>query len=165
MKKLLPSIIYLTSIVFFVLGLTHPIMATDTLFGLKRESIFLVSSIEYFFDKGDWFVGSILLFFTLIFPILKYLFLGTQLLNFRFPNKGPLITALELINKWAMLDVFVVALIIINMKFDSVLIVTTLKAGTTYFALSVLLLMVCSFIISKSINPSPTLAVKMATDS
>jgi uncharacterized paraquat-inducible protein A len=54
-------------------------------------------------------------------------------------------SALEIINKWAMLDVFVVAVLILNMKFDSIIIVSKLQAGTTLFAISIILLMTSSF--------------------
>lgn len=50
-----------------------------------------------------------------------------------------------------MLDVFVVAVLILNMKFDSSIIVSKLEAGTTLFAVSVVLLMTSSFIARKMI--------------
>ncbi len=61
-------------------------------------------------------------------------------------------TALEIINKWSMLDVFVVAVLMLNMKFDSAIIVSKLESGTTLFAISVVLLMTSSFIAGKFIN-------------
>ena len=51
-----------------------------------------------------------------------------------------------------MLDVFVVAVIILNMKFDSDIILSKLGSGTTLFAISVVLLMTSSFIAGKLIN-------------
>jgi uncharacterized paraquat-inducible protein A len=51
-----------------------------------------------------------------------------------------------------MLDVFVVAVLILNMKFDSSIIVSKLEAGTTLFAMSVVLLMTSSFIAKKMID-------------
>ena len=49
------------------------------------------------------------------------------------------------------LDVFIVALIILNMKFDSLFINTQLKIGTTYFAISLVLMMISSFILRRKI--------------
>jgi uncharacterized paraquat-inducible protein A len=71
------------------------------------------------------------------------------------PRHGAVATALEIINKWSMLDVFVVAVLILNMKFDSDIIVSKLEAGTTLFAVSVLLLMTSSFIARKMIDNKP----------
>lgn len=130
-------------------------MASNTLFGLNREEVFLTSSIRYFYKEGDFFVGSILLFFTFVFPILKYLFLGIQLVNITLPGSKWISTGLDIINKWAMLDVFVVALVIINLKFDTAFIHTMLKPGTTFFAVSVLLLMICSYIIKTGLQSKP----------
>ena len=61
-------------------------------------------------------------------------------------------TALEIINKWAMLDVFVVAVLILNMKFDSVIIISKLEHGTTLFAISIVLMMICSFVTGKALR-------------
>ena len=48
-----------------------------------------------------------------------------------------------------MLDVFVVAVLILNMKFSSDIIISRLEAGTSLFALSVVLLMVASYLVRK----------------
>jgi len=147
--KLIPALLYIISLVFFVLGIINPIMGSKLFLTIKRDDVYLVKSIVDFLNEGEWFIGTIILVFTLILPVLKYLFLGLRLLAITLPQQKWVGIVLELINKWAMLDVFVVALIIINLKFDSLIIVTEIKSGTTYFALSVLLLMACSFIIKK----------------
>ncbi|MBL7727931.1 MAG: paraquat-inducible protein A [Dinghuibacter sp.] len=137
------------SVCFFILGLTHPILESG--FGLlnghltiNHEYIYLSGAFRYFFNQGDVFIGAILLLFTIILPVLKYIFVLLSLLNIRFRNQQRVHIALDIINKWSMLDVFVVALIILNMKFGSVVIISNLKIGTTYFAISVVLLMICS---------------------
>ncbi len=68
------------------------------------------------------------------------------------PRQGAIATTLDIINKWSMLDVFVVAVLILNMKFDSNIIVSKLEIGTTLFAVSVILLMSSSFVARKMIN-------------
>ena len=70
----------------------------------------------------------------------------------KMPQHTAIATALEIINKWSMLDVFVVAVLILNMKFDSNIIVSRLESGTTLFAISVVLLMTSSFITRKMIG-------------
>ena len=154
MRKFIPVIIYLTSITFFILGLIHPIMGTKLFLRIAREDVYLLGSVQTFFDQGEWFLGSIILVFTFILPIGKYIFLGLRLLGVVLPQQKAVSYGMEIINKWAMLDVFVVAVFILNLKFDSLIIVTSLKAGTTYFALSILLLMTCSFILSKQEDSS-----------
>lgn len=148
-KRWTAVIILIISAVFFGLGLMYPILQTGYGIGpitIRQEKIYLASSFNYFFDQGEIFVGFILLFFTLIFPILKYIFLFYVLSGRNLPKQGYIATALEIINKWSMLDVFVVAVLILNMKFSSEIIISRLESGTSLFALSVVLLMIASFL-------------------
>lgn len=134
------------------MGLINPILENSMFVGLSQKPIYLFSSIKYFFAEKEYFVGVLLLVFTLVFPILKYIFVGFRLINSRFGEGKWTEHLIELINKWAMLDVFVVALIIVNMKFNSLIINTKIEVGTTFFALSVILLMTTSFILKKLEN-------------
>lgn len=148
-------LVLLASLVFFILGFMYPLLQTGFGIGpftLKKEYIYISNSFRYFFDKGEVFIGSLLLFFTIIFPVIKYIFLFITLLGHSLPRHGSVAIALELINKWSMLDVFVVAVLILNMKFDSSIIISRLEKGTSFFAVSVLLLMTSSFIARKMLT-------------
>lgn len=154
-KKWIAVILLAASALFFALGFMYPLMQTGFGIGpitLRRDDVYISSSFRYFFDKGEIFIGLLLLFFTIIFPVIKYIFLFLTLSGRQFPRHRFISTALEIINKWSMLDVFVVAVLILNMKFDSRIIVSELKSGTTLFAISVVLLMTCSFITSKYLS-------------
>ncbi len=137
------------SLVFFYLGLTNPIMKTEILMGFKNKEAYLFGSVQHFFDTGETFIGMLILLFSIIFPALKYLVLLLKITNVWKPKGTMLAVAFEVINKWAMLDVFIVALVITNMKFDSNLIYTQSSSGTTYFAVSVILMMACTFILMR----------------
>src|SRR5688500_11823235 len=138
---------------FFVMGFNYPLLQTGYGIGpitIKNDYVYLFTSFQYFFEQGEIFIGFLLLFFTVVFPILKYIFLAITLAGRRLPRHHSVGTILEIINKWAMLDVFIVAVLILNMKFDSAIIISKLQAGTSLFAISVILLMACSFIIQRS---------------
>ncbi len=153
-RKAAALLVLFISILFFAMGFMYPLLQTGYGIGpftLKRDYIYLSTSFRYFFDKGEVFIGLLLLFFTILFPILKYIFLLLTLLGRRFPSHHYISTILEIINKWSMLDVFVVAVLILNMKFDSTIIISKLESGTTLFAISVVLLMTSSFIARKFI--------------
>ena len=153
-RKWIAVILLLASLIFFVMGFMYPLLETGYGIGpftLKKDYIYISTSFRYFFDQGEVFVGLLLLFFTIIFPVIKYIFLFLTLLGRKVPRHQFFSTALEIINKWAMLDVFVVAVLILNMKFDSTIIVSRLQSGTTLFAIAVVLLMTCSFIAGKLI--------------
>ncbi len=154
-RKWIAVILLLASLIFFVMGFMYPLLETGYGIGpftLKKDYVYISTSFRYFFDQGEVFVGLLLLFFTIIFPVIKYIFLFLTLLGRKVPRYQLFSTALEIINKWAMLDVFVVAVLILNMKFDSTIIVSRLQSGTSLFAISVVLLMVCSFIARKLIS-------------
>lgn len=136
-------ILWLGAALFFTLGLVHPIMGSKLFFRFTQPDIYLWTSIADFYRSGDWFLASLLLLFTFIFPILKWVYLGWACWSKK--EQGPIHWWLELINKWAMLDVFVVAVILVNLKGSSIVIITSLEAGITYFALSVLCLQGLSF--------------------
>ena len=154
-RKGIALLLLAASVLFFIMGFLFPILQTGYGIGpirLRVDHIYLSSSFRYFFNKGESFVALLLLFFTIIFPVIKYIFLLATLLGRRFPRHNFISTALEIINKWAMLDVFVVALLILNMKFDYNIIVSKLESGTTLFAISVVLLMICSLVARKLIH-------------
>lgn len=151
-------ILLVASVIFFAGGFVYPLLQTGYGIGpftLKKEYIYISTSFRYFFDQGEVFVGLLLLFFTIIFPVIKYIFLFFTLLGGKLPRHLFFSTVLEIINKWSMLDVFVVAVLILNMKFDSTIIVSRLENGTTLFAISVVLLMFSSGIAGKIIVQLP----------
>ncbi|NNE54836.1 MAG: hypothetical protein HKN32_02365, partial [Flavobacteriales bacterium] len=118
-RKIIVLLIYLASVTLFVFAVQNPIMGSEILMGLKSSEVYLTDSIAYFFENGDWFLGSIILLFTFILPILKYLFIGTQVFRIPLPRGEWIHHTLEIINKWAMLDVFIVALLIMTFKFET----------------------------------------------
>ena len=145
----------IVSLCFFILGFMYPLLRTGFGIGpftIKEDYVYISTSFRYFFDNGEVFIGLLLLFFTIIFPIIKYIFLFLTLSGRKMPRHTAIATALEIINKWSMLDVFVIAVLILNMKFGSAIIVSRLESGTTLFAISVLLLMTSSFITRKMIG-------------
>ena len=151
--KWIAILLLLASVFFFILGFMYPLLQTGFSLGpftLERDYVYIGSSFRYFFNKGEIFIGLLLLFFTIIFPILKYIFLFLTFAGHQFPRHHFVGTVLEVINKWAMLDVFVVAVLILNMKFDSSIIISKLESGTVLFAISVLLLM-CSSMVARKI--------------
>ncbi|MBN1184239.1 MAG: paraquat-inducible protein A [Bacteroidales bacterium] len=139
-------IVLLASVLFFILGLSYPILQTKKHiigFTLSSDNVWLSTSIEYFFQAGEYLLGSIILTFTIIFPIIKYFELTNRV--FLLFNIGPKTSKfLAYTDKWSMLDVFIVALLILNYKMDSSLVSMEICIGTTFFAISILLRMILS---------------------
>ena len=147
--RIFAGLCYIISLILFSLGWQYPIMGAEMIFGIRSDEIYLYDSFQYFYQEGDYFIGTVLLIFTIIFPILKYIFLAITLLGFKSVQSKGIHIVLEAINKWAMLDVFVVALLIMTFQLDSTLLHNYLMIGTNYFVASILLLMLTSFLLLK----------------
>lgn len=143
----------LASISFFVLGLIFPIIATkQQVFGVtfSYKEVRLVDSIRMFYSENDFLLAGIILVFTILFPTVKFLELINRSLNWVAVSEkaGKILNALD---KWSMLDVFLVALLLLNFKLDSSVVVMKLKIGTTFIGLSVILRMLyCQLISNKT---------------
>lgn len=127
------------SVSFFIMGLSFPILSTKKhILGLTLsfEKVWLFDSIRIFYEEKEYFLAVVIFVFTVLFPVIKY----TDILNRIFgwihisPTKEKV---LELTDKWSMLDVFLVALLILNFKIDSRIVVMDIRIGTLFIALSV----------------------------
>ncbi|SRX56221.1 paraquat-inducible protein A [Aequorivita sp. CIP111184] len=132
------------SIIFFILGLTYPLLVTkQQVFGviLKYQEIKLFDSVKIFYKNNDYLLAAIIFLFTIILPIIKFLeLLNRNLIFYAVPKKISHI--LHSLDKWSMLDVFLVALLLLNFKMDSNLIVMKLQIGTTFITLSIITRMI-----------------------
>lgn len=139
-QQQLPFILLTISIAFYVLGIIFPIMATKSnVLGLvlNYTEVKLFDSIQLFWQENDYLLAIIILVFTFVFPILKYLTLCLELLK---PNLMSAKTTqlLHKLDKWSMIDVFLVALLLLNFKLNSSFIIMDIKIGTHFIALSVI---------------------------
>ena len=135
------------SIVFFVLGVYFPLLSTKTrVLGINWsfETITLFDSISMFFKNKEYFLAGVILVFTFILPVLKYI----ELIIRASKNKTSKI--LQNLDKWNMLDVFLVALLILNFQMSSNIIVMELRIGTSFIALSVIFRILAMGLIRKT---------------
>ena len=133
-KKILGTIAFTISIVFFGLGMYFPLLSTHKQiiwkFGYEKLTVF--KSIKMFFESSEYFLAAIILLFTVLLPLVEYISLFFRIV-FDKTSK-----ALQHLDKWNMLDVFLVALLLLNFKINSNIIVMELKIGTTFIALAVI---------------------------
>ncbi|MBR5018483.1 MAG: paraquat-inducible protein A [Bacteroidales bacterium] len=134
-RNLVATGFLVASIVFYVLGLIYPLMSTKyQVWGiqLKHQEVTLFDSVRMFWDSCEYLVASIILVFTFILPILKYIELALRL------GTGRQFLKLQSVDKWNMIDVFLVAMLLLNFKMNSRFIVMRLELGTNFIALAVL---------------------------
>ncbi len=134
----------MTSGCFYVLGLTKSLFISEQFF-VQRE-VTLLNSIRLLFENDENFLGTIIFMFTIVFPILKYILLFTSLLFRQRDWINKLNSWLSMISKWSMLDVYIVAVLLLNMKFESKIVNMELKSGIIWFSLSIILIMVAMLI-------------------
>jgi len=134
-KKTLAITTLTISIVFFVLGMYFPLLSTykQLIIKFDYQEMNIFQSIEMFFVAGEYFLASIILVFTFIVPVVEYIGLVFRIMFNKKTGK-----VLQNLDKWNMLDVFLVALLLLNFKMNSIFIVMQLKVGTTFIAIAVI---------------------------
>lgn len=134
-RNIVAAIFWIASVVFYILGLVYPLMSTQYQvlnIPLKSQQVTLFDSVRMFWNDNEYLIASIILVFTFIFPILKYIELALRL------GTGKQFLKLQSVDKWNMIDVFLVAMLLLNFKMNSRFIVMRLELGTNFIALAVL---------------------------
>ena len=70
------------SVTFYILGLCYPLMSTKYQvlgFQIRSQEVTLFDSVRMFWESSDYLIAGIILVFTFIFPILKYIELALRL--------------------------------------------------------------------------------------
>lgn len=148
-SKYIVAFFLLVSVAFFIMGLTYPIMSTKKqVLGLvlNYQEIRLFDSVSLFYNGKEYLLGTIIFLFTIILPIFKYLEIINRIfVFFRIPER--IDRVLHLLDKWSMLDVFLIALLLLNFKMNSTIIVMQIKVGTLFLAVSIIARMLCTTLI------------------
>lgn len=86
-------------------------------FGFRQQSSILGGTLELL-QHGNWFVGGVVLVFSVIFPLLKLvLLLELSLLNIlERRHKALTLRLMEHLGRWSMLDVMLLALLVMLVK-------------------------------------------------
>ena len=146
-RKIVGTVTLVLSIAFFCLGVYFPLLSTKTkILGINwsYQAMNLFDTIRMFFQNKEYFLASVILTFTFILPIVEYVNLIFRKL---FHKRGKFLQHLD---KWNMLDVFLVALLLLNFKMNSNFIVMELKVGTTFIALAVIFRILTIILIPKN---------------
>jgi paraquat-inducible protein A len=148
MKRLIdghsrPVVISITtlSFIFYLLGLFTPLYTSTHFYIFSKEST-LFQSILLLFNHREIYLGALIFIFTIFLPIIEFVVVFIKLFKMGKTISKKYVKFLTLLSKWSMLDVFVVAVILINLKFDSRIIDMKLGQGIIWFSLSVILLLI-----------------------
>jgi paraquat-inducible protein A len=93
-----------------------PMMYTSSLFGSEADTI--MSGVIYFWTSGSWYLALIIFFASILVPLLKmvvlvYLLVSVQMRSrWKLAQRARLYRMVEVVGRWSMLDVYVVAMIV-----------------------------------------------------
>lgn len=127
------------ALVLLFWGLTLPILSL-TKFWVFGDTVSIVSAIKSLYAGGEVFLATVLLLFSILFPVGKNLamlavFLKGARLG-RFSRR--LLRGAAVLGKWSMLDVFIVAILVASVKLG-ILAHASVMSALYFFAASVIL--------------------------
>ncbi|WP_161575435.1 paraquat-inducible protein A [Beggiatoa leptomitoformis] len=139
----------LTALIFYLPALFLPLLRIEQLGHRHEDSLFM--GLITLLGQGYWFVGGIVLLFSVLLPPLKLLSLlilsSTNVIHHAH-HRALTYRAVELLGRWGMLDVMLVAILVAFVKLGGLV---SISAGTGLLAFTLLVL--CSLFASLSFNP------------
>ncbi len=125
-------------LVLLILGATLP-MFTFSKFYFFNDTFSLLSGIFHLLDEGEPVLFVLVFTFSILLPVYKMYLLGRIIFHRAMApdNRHRCLHFLHILGKWSMLDVFVVALLVMTVKFG-VIADVTVHAGLYVFAAGVL---------------------------
>jgi paraquat-inducible protein A len=119
-----------------------PIMQTESLFGGQSDTI--MSGVVFLWSTGSWPLAIIVFVASIMVPLLKMLALMTLLIavhrgvNVHRHDLARLYRLLEIVGRWSMLDIFVVAILVALVQLQLVATVTPGSGALAFGAVVVL---------------------------
>ncbi len=139
-KRLDIVFLILVSAGLLMAGFKLPILTVRKLW--ENNSFSILTGITNLWGDKYYFLAALIFFFSIIFPVAKLAALSV-IWFFRMTDeqRKRIMYFLELLGRWSMLDVFVVALLVVSIKLG-VLASAKAEIGIYFFGASVLLAMI-----------------------
>ncbi len=119
-----------------------PVMKTSNIFGTQKDTI--ISGVVYFWTSGSQGLAALIFFVSILVPILKVASLSYLLVSVgrKSPHnrqqRARLFRVIEFVGRWSMLDVFVVALMVGLVRFQSLAVIEAGPGAVAFGAVVVL---------------------------
>ncbi|MFZ4537576.1 paraquat-inducible protein A [Propionivibrio sp.] len=124
------SALLIAAVILYIPANFLPIMKTSTLFGSELDTI--LSGIIYLWSSGSWPIALVIFIASILVPSSKMIALTVLLVSvqrrstWRPMERARLYRMIELVGRWSMVDVFVVALMVQLVQLKSL---ATISAG------------------------------------
>jgi paraquat-inducible protein A len=132
----------IASYILYIPANMLPIMETSSLFGAQSDTI--LSGVVFLWHSGSWDLALIVFVASVVVPLSKLFALTWLLLAVRRRpvtqplQKTRLYRLIELVGKWSMLDIYVVALLATVVKFHSLANITAAPGAVAFGAVVIL---------------------------
>ncbi len=137
-------LLLLLSLGCLLAGFSLPAMAIRK-FGFWSETYSILGGIEGLWESGETFVAAVLFIFAFVFPLTKLLFLAlVWYLPVTPRRRDGALRWVHHLGRWAMLDIFVVAVLLLMTRANPVVSVRP-EAGVYFFTFAILFSMILTF--------------------
>ncbi|MFK8028103.1 MAG: paraquat-inducible protein A [Gammaproteobacteria bacterium] len=149
--RLMYILLVMAGIIIFIFSIFSPLLSISELY-IFTSTISIYSALQTLLAEKEWLLFGVILIFTIVLPSIKYtlLIVGGVRPNLLSRHNFKM---LEAISKWAMLDVFIVAVIVASVKLKLFADAET-HYGLYLFVIAVLLSILCAsahkFLIAKN---------------
>lgn len=132
----------ITAYILYIPANILPIMQTRSLLGNQSDTI--LSGVIYLWNSGSWPIAAVIFIASIMVPLVKMFALTLLLISvqrrstWRPLERTRLYRAVELVGKWSMVDVFVVAILVTLVQLGSLATVTA-GPGAVAFGIVVVL--------------------------
>ena len=140
-QGILINLLLMFALACLVIGVSAPLLTLEKMYFFEN-TVTLLSTVKGLFLQKEWFLFIVIAVFSLCIPIIKIAGL-VLILNLEYAKNSFLdktLHVIEMVGKWSMLDVFVVALLLVSVKLG-VLAKVEVHYGLYAFATSVLITM------------------------
>ena len=128
--------------------------------GITRGEQYMIQMIRSMFEHGEVFLGTLIVTFSVIFPLTKVAMGMVASLTSVVETHQYLYIWLTKISKWSMTDVFVVSLLILFFKADNIDLYMEAKSGVYLFAVHALLSSIGTYVLSRELGANVTFVTK-----
>ncbi len=147
MLHVIARLLLFGALVAWSLSLLLPFI-TVTTFYFFDDSQTLPGSVAQLWGRGEYLLAVIIAIFSLILPLAKILMLFLSS-YFMHSGKSRLVIFLEKYGHWSMLDIFVIALLLVSFKLDSI-VSASVHAGFYAFTFCVILTMLANTLLKST---------------
>ena len=143
MIKKIYQILIVSGFIIYIASLYLPILSIQELYIFENE-ITILSTLTILLNEREWLLYCVILIFAIILPISKYILLfACSVQKLSSKNSQFINDILGIISKWAMLDVFIVAVFIASIKLKMLTTAQSLP-GLYFFVTSIIISIICT---------------------